>query len=742
MKKIISIVLAGLFLFGSNVFAANLNNLNGLTTSSQTFSTGTTNIRFNSSGSVHTFAFTKSLPVSNGGTGMKVLTTGQLLFGDTAASISQSAELFWDKTNNRLGVGTSTPASKLTVSGGLSVGSSYASITAPSNGLIVQGNVGVGVSSPSFKLDVLGQVNASGGLCIAGVCKLTWTDLASGSLNYIAKFTAQTSVGKSQIYDDGAGVGIGTTNTTGAKLKVAGVVESTTGGFKFPDGTTQTTAASTPNTNTKDADNILELFLENYFSGKTTPNRNIFFDGFSDTTKADLLTATTIDTTNKKLLLGSSGSSSASVQVLVVAGGGGGGKADANFGAGGGGAGRYYYDADVSVTAQAYTVTVGGGSSGSTSNTARGGTGGNSSFGSLITTVGGGGGGSGWMAGDSVPSGGAGGSGGGAGSSNPASSGGTGSDGAGTPGGLGNNGASQINAGSGGGGSSSAGTGGGAGGAGTSNSIAGSSITYAAGGSGSGSGSAGAANTGNGGNGGSPNQGNGGAGGSGIVVIRYATGTITASGGTITTDGAYTVHTFNSSGTFSVDIPSSIGSYQSTLTSLQLGKKTAAVWVVRNWTARFNLATSIAQSATSLTVSGDQREKFASGDAIDIYSSDNLVRERKTLSLAPSYASGSNQTTLTFTPSISNSSGFGTGAYVERVDVIPQVSLVNKGGATSYAAATYKSSIVDFTNNEVKDEYEYVGAQAEEDFRVKLNLSRNDLDLIPYARKVLVQLGD
>jgi hypothetical protein len=38
-------------------------------------------------------------------------------------------------------------------------------------------------------------------------------------------------------------VGIGTTTPT-AKLQVAGVIESTSGGIKFPDGTTQTTATA------------------------------------------------------------------------------------------------------------------------------------------------------------------------------------------------------------------------------------------------------------------------------------------------------------------------------------------------------------------------------------------------------------------------------------------------------------------------------------------------------------------
>lgn len=43
--------------------------------------------------------------------------------------------------------------------------------------------------------------------------------------------------------DSAANVGIGT-SSPGQKLTVAGTVESTSGGFKFPDGTTQSTAAS------------------------------------------------------------------------------------------------------------------------------------------------------------------------------------------------------------------------------------------------------------------------------------------------------------------------------------------------------------------------------------------------------------------------------------------------------------------------------------------------------------------
>jgi hypothetical protein len=270
------------------------------------------------------------------------------------------------------------------------------------------------------------------------------------------------------------------------------------------------------------------------------------------------------------------------VEYLVIAGGGGGGAGRG----GGGGAGGYLTDTGISVSVgTSYTVTVGaGGTAGIPS--AQGTSGGNSVF-SSITSIGGGAGGTGFVS--SNNNGLSGGSGGG-GAALSAPTGGTG--GSATPG-QGFAGASSQTggegySGGGGGGASAAGTTGsvgnapaGNGGSGTASSITGTSVTYAGGGGGgnysaapsparvggtggSGGGgnggawgdgpgvqvsaTAGTTNRGSGGGGGGNSQG-GAAGGSGIVIIRYL-GAQRGSGGTVTSSGGYTIHTFNSSGTY------------------------------------------------------------------------------------------------------------------------------------------------------------------------------------------------
>jgi hypothetical protein len=63
----------------------------------------------------------------------------------------------------------------------------------------------------------------------------------SGSADYVPKFTATRTIDNSTIFDNGTNVGIGTA-APAQRLSVNGLIESLTGGFKFPDGTIQTTA--------------------------------------------------------------------------------------------------------------------------------------------------------------------------------------------------------------------------------------------------------------------------------------------------------------------------------------------------------------------------------------------------------------------------------------------------------------------------------------------------------------------
>ncbi len=77
-----------------------------------------------------------------------------------------------------------------------------------------------------------------------------FTVLGSGTTGRLTKWTGFTGnnylIGDTGIFESKTGlVGIGTDTPT-SKLTVAGAVESTAGGFKFPDGTLQTTAGIAP----------------------------------------------------------------------------------------------------------------------------------------------------------------------------------------------------------------------------------------------------------------------------------------------------------------------------------------------------------------------------------------------------------------------------------------------------------------------------------------------------------------
>ncbi len=177
--------------------------------------------------------------------------------------------------------------------------------------------------------------------------------------------------------------------------------------------------------------------------------------------------------------------------------------------------------------------------------------------------------------------------------------------------------------------------------------------------------------------------------------------------------------------------------YFSKLQSFQNAMASTRLWIVRSLATQFNLAAGISAGATTLTIAGVQTDKFADGDIIDISTSDNLVRERKTLTATPSFSAGF--TTLTFS---ATDNAFTTADFVERVDVIPEISVVDKDAEESFSPMTLIGSIVDFANGEVEDEYSFDPVTANEDVVVKLELTREDTTLSPVAKRLGVSLSE
>jgi len=178
------------------------------------------------------FAFTSAtIAQSPGQTGKPVISG---VDSNNQPTLTPSPDL--TLLNGNLGVGTTSPAQKLDVFGqvnaaGLCIGGDCRTswpATGGSSPWTVSGtsihygsgNVGIGSSSPAFKLDVVGLMNASGGLCIAGDCKTAWP----------ASTNPWTTSG-SDVSFTGGNVGIGTSSAN-TPLTVATTIDNSNLGAK------------------------------------------------------------------------------------------------------------------------------------------------------------------------------------------------------------------------------------------------------------------------------------------------------------------------------------------------------------------------------------------------------------------------------------------------------------------------------------------------------------------------------
>ena len=105
------------------------------------------------------------------------------------------------------------------------------------------GNVGIGTTTPASRLHIHGS-NDGIRFTDTGDPGNSWLLAGDNQFGNFAIFHSSAPVSPYLfIVGSGGNVGIGTTSP-GSLLTVAGLVESTTGGFRFPDGTIQTTAAT------------------------------------------------------------------------------------------------------------------------------------------------------------------------------------------------------------------------------------------------------------------------------------------------------------------------------------------------------------------------------------------------------------------------------------------------------------------------------------------------------------------
>jgi hypothetical protein len=135
--------------------------------------------------------------------------------------------------NGRVGIGTTNPARKLHVSTG-----SSGTVPSTNSSLVVEssGEASISLIAPSDQEQAIFFGNP-GSAPNAGA--IVFNPFGGTLSNGLVLRTDDTN--RLAIAENG-NVGIGTTNP-GSKLTVSGMVETTSGGIKFPNGTVQTTAA-------------------------------------------------------------------------------------------------------------------------------------------------------------------------------------------------------------------------------------------------------------------------------------------------------------------------------------------------------------------------------------------------------------------------------------------------------------------------------------------------------------------
>lgn len=121
LRIVLSILLAtSWILITPKEALAVIQNLNGQTGQTQSFQNDP-NIVINSLNNIHSINWQGLMPLSRGGTGNDSFEEGSVIFMGQNKFRQDKNNFFWDRINNRLGIGTSSPSSTLDVFGATSI---------------------------------------------------------------------------------------------------------------------------------------------------------------------------------------------------------------------------------------------------------------------------------------------------------------------------------------------------------------------------------------------------------------------------------------------------------------------------------------------------------------------------------------------------------------------------------------------------------------------------------------------
>ena len=115
LTKVFVVLLVGSLLPASAAHAV-IKSLNNQKSHTQFFADDA-NVGINSANDVHTINWSGVLQPSRGGTGASSFSAGSVLFFSGGKIFDNNSAFFWDNTNNRLGIGISTPAYAFDIAG-------------------------------------------------------------------------------------------------------------------------------------------------------------------------------------------------------------------------------------------------------------------------------------------------------------------------------------------------------------------------------------------------------------------------------------------------------------------------------------------------------------------------------------------------------------------------------------------------------------------------------------------------